>query len=70
MNGGTRSREISRPLTNPGMPATSTDTSSPSKTAIGRPISGPAQLITWAATTAASPMMNPIDRSIPPEMMT
>ena len=31
---------------------------------------GVAQLITCAATTAASPMMNPIDRSIPPEMMT
>ncbi len=29
-----------------------------------------AALITWAATTAASPMMKPIERSMPPEMMT
>ena len=29
-----------------------------------------AALMTWAATTAASPMMKPIDRSMPPEMMT
>ena len=26
--------------------------------------------MTWAATTAARPMMKPIDRSMPPEMMT
>ena len=26
--------------------------------------------MTWAATTAASPMMKPSDRSMPPEMMT
>jgi hypothetical protein len=70
MNGGTFRKATSIPLTMPGIAATATATSAPNSTASPSPMSGVAQLITCAATTAASPMMNPIDRSIPPEMMT
>ena len=71
MNGGTRSRATSKPLTTPGTQATSDPGE---KAAAARRAAGPRgatpQLIACAATTAASPMMKPSDRSMPPEMIT
>ena len=50
-------------------PATATQESEQHRPS-ARPCRASAQLMTWAATTAASPMMKPSDRSMPPEMMT
>ena len=66
----TFSKATNIPFTRPGTAAIATATKDPSNTAGKKPIPGVAQLITCAATTAASPMMNPIDRSIPPEIIT
>ena len=71
MKGGTRSRAISRPLISPGMPRDQhrrDDADQHRQRQAGR--TGAAMLVTCAATTAASPMMKPTDRSMPPEMMT
>jgi len=61
---------MSSPLINPGITATA----NPAETArtrlsIGLPNDVP-QLNTWAVTTADSPIVNPTDKSMPPEIMT
>src|SRR5271165_7068686 len=70
MKGGTRRSAISNPLITPG----TTAIPKPAKTArtklrIGLPNWVP-QLKTCAVTTAERPIVNPTDKSIPPEMMT
>src|ERR1051326_479726 len=70
MNGGTRSRAISTPLTSPaGSPASS---AAPKPTSTARPsgASGPSRCIASAAPTELRPMTKPVERSMPPEMMT
>src|SRR3984893_1662974 len=70
MNGGTRRSAISSPLINPGITAMV----NPAKTARIRLTSGLLKVIpqlkTWAVTTADRPIVNPTDKSIPPEIMT
>ena len=70
MNGGTRSRAISSPLTSPGIADAAAATTSPTS----RPGTGPsaplARLTVCESTTAANPMVKPTERSMPPEMMT
>ena len=61
---------MSNPLINPG----TTAISKPARTAMNRLKIGlpdwSAELKTCAVTTAERPMVNPTDKSIPPEMMT
>src|ERR1700722_2156519 len=70
IKGGTRRSAISNPLITPG----TTEIPKPAKTASTRLRNGfpnwVPQLKTWAVTTAERPMVNPTDKSIPPEMMT
>src|SRR5271166_1543880 len=70
MNGGTLRSAMSNPLINPGITAMA----NPAKTAMIRLSSGllnvVPQLKTWAVTTADRPIVNPTDKSMPPEIIT
>ena len=70
MKGGTRRSAMSNPLITPG----TTAIPRPANTANTRLRTGlpnwVLQLKTWAVTTAERPMVNPTDKSIPPEMIT
>ena len=70
MKAGTPSRAIRKPLVSPGTSETANAARIPSTNAASGPNSGISACIIRAQITAASPMVKPTDRSMPPEMIT
>jgi len=71
MKGGTRNRVITRPFTSPGSRDRTSAPAAPS--AMTAPAGSPAaarSCMSFAAVTEASPATKPMERSIPPVMMT
>ena len=70
MKGGTLSRAMRTPLTRPATQAAIRPTAAPLSKATHIGVVSGNEFMTVAAITAAMPMTQPAERSMPPEMMT